>query len=114
MFNPRKQIAKDIQRVAGGAVSRTRSLVIAATETHSAANFAQKQASISATGEDKTEWVSAEDSRTRPTHAAVDGQISENGEPFNVGGFKAQYPGDPSLPAKERIRCRCTLAVIVD
>lgn len=110
----RRAIAKNIVKAAGGAIARQRSLVIAATETHGAANYAQKYAAIAATGEDRSEWVSAEDSRVRPSHSAVDGQVVEDGEQFNVGGHPADHPGDPSLPADERIRCRCTLAFVTE
>jgi len=104
-----REISKSILTAAGGAVSRRRSLVIAETETHAAANYAQKHGAIAATGEDSSEWVSAEDSRTRASHASVDGTVVKDGKEFSVGGYKASYPGDPKLPAKERVRCRCTL-----
>lgn len=108
----RREVAKRILGAAGGAVSKRRAMVIARTETHSAANYAQKYAGIAATGEDGSEWVSAEDSRVRATHAAADGQKVKGGDLFNVGGYKCQYPGDPSLPGSERINCRCTTAFV--
>lgn len=111
--NTRREIAKNILKAAGGAVSRTRSLLIASTETHGAANYAQKEAAKAATGEDAFEWVAAEDGRTRPTHAAADGQVIEDGEQFKVGGVPCDYPGDPMLPAKERCRCRCAMVFVL-
>lgn len=110
----RREIAKEIVKAAGGAVARRRAAVIAATETHSAANYAQREAGKVAAGDDSVEWVSAEDGRVRPTHSAADGQVIRDGEKFVVGDSRADYPGDPTLPAKERVRCRCTTAFVVD
>jgi len=44
------------------------------------------------------EWISAEDSRVRPEHAMLDGEIRKNGETFSNG---LQYPQEPN--------CRCVL-----
>lgn len=52
-------------------------------------------------------WDATLDSRTRPDHAAAHGQRRKLGEPFSIAGYPAQYPGDPSLPASQRINCRC-------
>jgi len=53
-------------------------------------------------------WASAKDNRTREDHRNADG-ISRNKEGFFiVGGEQAQYPGDPSLSAENRINCRCS------
>lgn len=66
-------------------------------------------------------WVTAQDGRTRPSHAAIHGQERELDEPFSVGdgatastppggpGFPADAPLDPGLPAGDRINCRCTV-----
>jgi hypothetical protein len=53
------------------------------------------------------EWIAVGDSRTREEHAALDGVIIRYDEPFMVGEFPAQYPKDPSLPAKHAVNCRC-------
>ena len=54
-------------------------------------------------------WLSAEDAKVRPTHAAADGEIVPVGQSFTVGGELALYPGDPSLSDAEACNCRCTL-----
>jgi hypothetical protein len=36
-------------------------------------------------------------------------QIVKIGEPFTIGGYECDYPGDDALPSEERCRCRCTL-----
>ena len=54
-------------------------------------------------------WRTASDERVRPTHAAANGQVRGLNEPFLVGGSQLRYPGDSRGPAKEIIRCRCTV-----
>lgn len=56
-------------------------------------------------------WVATSDARTRPDHAAADGQEVPNDEPFMVGGEEMMYPGDISLGASawNVIQCRCTM-----
>ena len=55
-------------------------------------------------------WVAAVDERTRPTHSAMNSKpyIPES-QKFDVGGFSADRPRDPNLPAKEVINCRCNV-----
>jgi hypothetical protein len=55
----------------------------------------------------RKEWSAVLDKRTRPSHAAADGQIRKADEPFNVGYYPALYPHDPRLPASESVNCRC-------
>lgn len=64
-------------------------------------------------GVTQKEWLATADNRTRPDHRAVDGQIVPINEPFNVGGWAMQYPGDPAGPPEEVINCRCTLLPIL-
>ena len=52
------------------------------------------------------QWDAALDSRTRESHAAVDGEIRELDKPFSNG---LMFPGDPSGRAEEVINCRCAL-----
>lgn len=58
------------------------------------------------------EWHAVHDSRTRPTHVVADGQRVPVDQPFEVGDYKAMYPHDPALPAKESIHCRCISVAI--
>lgn len=51
-------------------------------------------------------WDAALDSRTRESHARVDGEIRELDEPFSNG---LMYPRDPAGRAEEVINCRCAL-----
>ena len=52
------------------------------------------------------QWDSTLDSRTRPSHQKVDGEIVDVEEKFSNG---LMYPGDPNAPASEVVNCRCAL-----
>lgn len=71
------------------------------------ANFTTLTALARDNGGLHKEWSSVADSRTRPSHARADGQRRDVDKPFDVGGYAAQYPHDPSLPASESVMCRC-------
>lgn len=90
-------------------VWRTRGELIARTETNSAMNFGALQA-LRDEGADSKTWLATVPSpRTRPTHAAADGQTVPIDQPFSVGGNAMQMPGDPSAPPSEVCNCRCTV-----
>lgn len=52
-------------------------------------------------------WVSMRDDHVRPTHREAHGQVVPADGKFTVGGHKADYPCDPTLPMQERAGCRC-------
>ena len=56
------------------------------------------------------EWISTNDSRTRHSHAALDGAIIDQDKKFDNGLL---YPGDPSGRPEEVWNCRCTVAAVV-
>lgn len=61
-------------------------------------------------------WDATGDARTRPSHAAMDGQAVGLNEAFTTPGcFRMMHPHDASLgaPADEIINCRCFMAVRV-
>jgi hypothetical protein len=58
-------------------------------------------------------WISTDDSRTRPTHVEADKQRTLLRSPFQVGGARLLFPGDPTGPAQEVINCRCTILPVV-
>lgn len=66
-------------------------------------------------------WLHTHDRRTRPTHVKTGNATNPRlgGTPipmnakFDVGGFSANAPQDPSLPAQESIHCRCRLGFVV-
>jgi len=100
-------------------VTEARARMIARTEVHGARNtvaMGTMQRFESAygipSGVMRKEWQATEDPRTRPTHHEADKQTVPFTEPFTVGGFPLQFPGDPTGPASEVINCRCaTFAV---
>lgn len=54
----------------------------------------------------KKEWIATRDSRTRDSHAHLDGEIVPIDAAFPN---RLDYPGDPSGPPEEVVNCRCTL-----
>lgn len=86
---------------------------IARTETISGSNKGGVEAfrDSSAVGH---EWLAANDRRTRPSHSEASGQVVSMEGRFVVGGSRAKYPGDPMLPTRERVNCRCTTAPVFD
>ena len=57
------------------------------------------------------EWISTNDSRTRHSHAALDGAIVDQDKKFENG---LMYPGDPNGRPEEVYNCRCTLVAKVN
>lgn len=60
----------------------------------------------------RKQWLAAHDSRTRDTHAALDGQTRRIDEPFQIDGMKIDYPGDPLAPPELVYNCRCTMIYV--
>lgn len=54
----------------------------------------------------KKKWLATLDSRTRDSHAAMDGETRDIDEKFSNGLL---YPGDPKGDPAETWNCRCTL-----
>jgi len=115
-------IARNIMDETPG-ISRQRGALIARTETHGAANYAMHETAKSTGLELVKEWVATEDTRTRALfrddqfdHFAMDGQIREMDEPFDmpwIGGggepLKIMYPGEAGKPGGAVINCRCSV-----
>lgn len=57
------------------------------------------------------EWISTNDSRTRHSHAALDGAIVDQDKKFDNG---LMFPGDPNGRPEEVWNCRCTVAAKVN
>ena len=102
-----EQIAREL-RASASRLSPSRAHAIARTETHSAASFANQEATRT-TGIEMTKTWIAHMVRTRDTHIAANGQQVALDEPYTVGFGSLMYPGDSTLgaPAEEVINCRC-------
>lgn len=100
---------KLIRERIGRTLSASSAARIARTEMHTASTIGADEAARSTGLEMVKEWASAEDSRTRPSHAEADGDEVALDEPFSVGGALLMVPGDPAGPAKEIINCRCAI-----
>lgn len=57
----------------------------------------------------KKQWSAVIDARTRPDHAAANGQIVDMDKPFIVGGEELMYPHDPNASAAQTVNCRCVV-----
>ena len=59
----------------------------------------------------KKRWLATLDSRTRHSHAMLDGEQVAQDKKFSNG---CRFPGDPQGPPWEIYNCRCTLIAAVD
>jgi len=94
-------------------ISRTRAALIARTETHNAASFANhsyhQKVEADLGIKMMKKWVATSDARTRSTHAAASGQVVDMNEDFTVGGMPMGYAGDPKGGVANVINCRCVI-----
>jgi uncharacterized protein with gpF-like domain len=110
--------AQAIRDSVGGAIGQYRSRLIARTETHAAAGFANfaiaKDADIPGM---LKRWVSANDNRTRPHHAEMNGTEIPLDQDFEVPykgiPYKMAYPGDPRGGPGNVCNCRCVLSMVI-
>ena len=122
-----KQLSRaDIDRITGRYADRLlahRGEVMARTESIASLHAGQYEAAqqLVETGKVRADqitkvWDSSGDLRTRPTHAAMDGQAVGLNQPFvSPSGARLMHPHDVSLgaPADEIINCRCFMAIRV-
>ena len=106
------QISRLINKKGFG-ISRRRANLIARTETHNAASYANdkyhKQVQQDLGTDMKKQWVSTSDLRTRSAHSSANGQSVSMDEDFIVGGARMSYAGDPKGGARNVINCRCII-----
>jgi len=60
----------------------------------------------------KKKWLAILDSRTRDSHADLDGQEQEIDDPFISRLGKIMYPGDPTAEPGDVYNCRCDMVRI--
>lgn len=103
-----RDIAKKI-RATGKIASKTRSLMIATTEMHTALNKSTDETMRSTRIPMEKQWMDAGDERVRADHRNVDGgDWIPMDQDFLVGTHRMSYPGDPKGGANNTVRCRCT------
>jgi hypothetical protein len=92
------------------AFSVARSKRIVRTELVSASNYGSTLGAEATGLRLEKFWLATPGPRTRETHQAANGQgAALQGGMFTVGGYPCRYPGDPILPAGERVNCRCSI-----
>jgi hypothetical protein len=107
-----QQIARNIAQFAMP-FARSRAAMIARTETHNAAGYANHR--YHSTVKDNLDidmvkrWVSVADGRTRDNHRFANGQTRKMEEDFMIGGMPMAHVGDPRGGAKNTINCRCVI-----
>ena len=82
---------------------------IARTEIHNSHNQGVMRI-YHEVGVSYTQWIAADDDRTRESHAEINGEIIPFGEKYSNG---LEYPGDTSGDIEEWINCRCSNAPYV-
>jgi hypothetical protein len=96
-----------------------RARMIVRTETQKAAFKGRKMGADKIEYATTTEWIAANDHRTRHSHRRVDGDVVDPYQKFKVPVFKGDLqigeetmegPGDPKASAGNVINCRCTSA----
>jgi hypothetical protein len=87
---------------------------VAITEVLTAHRAAQQEAFMQSPAVSEKMWRHTGEYRNEPrqNHVDMDGQRVPVGEPFELigadgGTYNPMYPGDPILPAGERINCHC-------
>lgn len=102
-------------------ISLIRARMIVRTESIKAIEEGRKIAQRASIYETESEWIAANDHRTRHSHRYVDGDRVNEGKRFQVPIFKKNGivgydfmtgPGDPTASAGNVINCRCTRVTV--
>lgn len=105
------QLVRRIRRVVLDA-GRARARVISRTEITRASNYGTDEA-LKEAGVQRRQWLATFDGNVRDRHAALDGQVRDIGDPFEIDGMRAMYPGDFGVAAMD-INCRCGVTPVID
>ena len=108
---PMGKIANRLSKVTG--MNETAAIRNARTMVTGAENKGRQDSYARATSDGiilQKEWISTNDSRTRHSHAALDGATVDQDKKFENG---LMYPGDPNGRQEEVWNCRCTVAAVV-
>lgn len=99
-------IADNIRNSITG-MSKSRSKTIARTETQNSVNRISHIAAKNGIMVKKTWLHIGAGFEDRKSHVELDGKTIPMNSKFNVNGYPALYPHDPSLPASEIVNCHC-------
>lgn len=78
-----------------------------------AGSYAYSQELEQAGVRSRRQWVATLDSRTRDSHAQLDGTFEDENGLWHINGDSARYPGDFTDPANS-IFCRCTAIDVIE
>lgn len=107
------EISKRIRDESNGEINKSRSVVIARTETISAMNKGRRMSMYTSNLEWEKKWLDTPDERTRLSHKLIADQdyrplASDYWLVDRAGNLEpADCPGDPRLSAENIINCRC-------
>jgi hypothetical protein len=99
----------------------SRARMIVRTETLKAMQYGRQVGQNQSIYESESEWIAANDHRTRNSHRDVDGKRVDEGKRFRVPIYKREIiigfdfmlgPGDVNASAGNVINCRCTMATV--
>ncbi|KIL80722.1 phage minor head protein [Bacillus badius] len=95
---------------------RSRARTTAITEVLTASSRAQWESYNQSPAVTGKQWKhsGAHKIKPREAHIDLDGTVVGVNERFDVNGYEADYPRDPSLPAGERVNCHCVMGPVVD
>lgn len=101
------KIAQRLQNVCGSnravAIRNARTMITASQNSGRIAGFRQAESDGVIM---KKVWIATEDSRTRDSHIAINGEMQDNNKTFSNG---LMFPGDWRGRPEEVYNCRCTL-----
>lgn len=100
-------LRRNLEEVFAGDASRA--LLVARTEVGSVASSARDE-SYAEVGIERVEWLSAGDEHVRESHASVNGEVRDRGQPFSNG---LHYPHDPAADPDEVCNCRCDHVAVI-
>lgn len=93
-------------------LSTYRATTIARTEMVSSLNGASREVAVRSNVAMAREWVATTDSRTRDSHAGLNGYRTITMQDLYPNGL--QYPGDPNGDPSETVNCRCVEVYVTD
>lgn len=95
---------------------RKRARTTALTEILTASSRSQWEAYAQSPAVTKKKWKHSGGKKIKPrkNHQDYDGTEVGVDDKFEIDGHEADYPRDPSLPAKERVNCHCAMGPVVD